>query len=412
MLESVRAGAGATWMEDMKLLMDRHGFVEETYFTFSYSAVTDPAGVIEGVIDIASETTTQVLGRRRLEVLSRLSDRLVADDVPELLDQVLPVLRAYPDDLPGVEIVRGAADVPGGLEVDGRTARVRLAADTQLVTELGEHLPVDDDYRRFLLLLGAALTQGLNRIRAREAERRAVAGERELSETLQRSLLTAPVQTDRVQLAVRYHPAAEGAQIGGDWYDSFRLPDGRLTVVVGDVTGHDRHAAAAMSQIRNLLRGISYTLRKPPARVLAALNEAMTGLAVDAFATVVVAQIDPETDELRWTNAGHPPPVLLAPDGAVHVLAARPEVMLGTRATPRRANHATVLAPGTAVVFYTDGLIERRGADFDTGLAELTEAVRGCRGLDAEEICDRLLETFAVGTEDDVVLAVVRVGKP
>ena len=104
---------------------------------------------------------------------------------------------------------------------------------------------------------------------------------------------------EHLQVAVRYQPAAEGAKIGGDWYDSFRLPDGRITVVVGDVTGHDRHAAAGMSQIRNLLRGISYALLKPPARVLSALNEAMNGLSVDVLATVVLAQIDESSYELR-----------------------------------------------------------------------------------------------------------------
>jgi serine phosphatase RsbU (regulator of sigma subunit) len=163
-----------------------------------------------------------------------------------------------------------------------------------------------------------------------------------------------------MQVAVRYQPAAEGAKIGGDWYDSFRLPDGRMTVVVGDVTGHDRHAAAGMSQIRNLLCGISYALLKPPARVLSALNEAMNGLSVDVFATVVLAQIDEASYELRWSNAGHPPPVLLSADGTVHLLEAPAEVMLGTRSTARRSNHQLTLEPGAAVVLYTDGR-RRRG---------------------------------------------------
>jgi hypothetical protein len=415
MLESVRAGRGATWVQDMKLLMDRHGFREETYFTFSYSAVTGPAGEVEGVIDIASETTTEVIGRRRLELLVRLNDRLGErdeDDVAQLRERALPVLRAYRDDLPGVDIVLGApAAGPDGVQVAGRTARVRLAG-AELVTGLGEHLPVDADYLGFLRLLGAALTQRLNRLRAREAGRRAAATEREMSEALQRSLLTDPVQLGGLQVAVRYHPAAEGAQIGGDWYDSFRLPDGSLTVVVGDVTGHDRYAAAAMSQIRNLLRGISYTLRKPPARVLSALNEAMIGLQMDALATVVLAQIDPGTRQMRWANAGHPPPMLLTPDGTVHLLEAAPEIMLGTRSTARRSNHSTVLVPGSTVVFYTDGLVERRGVPFDTGLKELAEALRGGQDRSADELCGHLLDRFAVGTEDDVVLAVVRAGEP
>ncbi len=409
MLASVRSGAGATWVEDMKLLMDRHGFREETYFTFSYSAMSGPDGAVEGVIDIATETTGQVITRRRLELINELHDRIAgSDDVPELLDRALPVLRGHPEDLPGVRVVVGEPAGPAGVRVEGRTARLRLAADAHLVTGLADHLPVDDDYLSFLRLIGAALTQGLHRIRIRQDERRTVVLERQLSEALQASLLTAPDQPDHLEVAVRYQPAAAGAHIGGDWYDSFQLPDGRLTVVVGDVTGHDRYAAAAMSQVRNLLRGIAYASARPPAGVLTALNDAMTGLRTDALATVILAQIDVGTHELRWANAGHPPPVLLAPDGSVHLLEATPETMLGIRHRTRRANHHAVLASGAALILYTDGLIERRGGSLDTGIKELTEALRGRRGRTAEQLCDELLARFAGDAEDDVVLAVVR----
>jgi serine phosphatase RsbU (regulator of sigma subunit) len=416
MLQSVLDGHGATWVEDMRLLMDRRGFLEETYFTFSYSAVRGPGGVIEGVIDIASETTRQVIGRRRLELLSRLTDRLGALDDPDMLArEALPLLREYPDDLPGIEMWPPGphARRPGGelrLDGDGRWARMSLADDAELAVRLSPHLAPDDDYLDFLRLVGAALAQGLHRIRVRQADRRAVTMEREMSEVLQRSLLGSPVQADHLQVAVRYQPAAEGAHIGGDWYDTFLLPDGRLTVVVGDVTGHDRHAAAAMSQIRNLLRGIAYALPKRPARVLSALNDAMSGLAVDVFATAVLAQIELPSHELRWSNAGHVPPVLLDAAGDVHLLEAAPEVMLGTRLRGRRSDHVIRLQPGATVVFYTDGLVERRGSSLDAGLKELMETLRGCRHLSAEELCDHLLARFGAQTEDDVVLAVVRAG--
>ncbi len=413
MLRSVRAGHGATWMQDMRLLMERHGFLEETYFTFSYSAVHGPGGVVEGVLDIASETTRQVVGRRRLELLTRLTDRLSAlEDPDDLAGAALPLLGEYPDDLPeaALRAAAPAGPVPAG-EVhpagDG-WVRAGLAHDTELAVRLSPHLPADDDYLDFLRLLAAALAQSLNRIRVRHADRRTVTMEREMSEVLQRSLLGDPVQPEHLQVAVRYRPAAEGAKIGGDWYDTFLLPDGRLTVVVGDVTGHDRHAAAKMSQIRNLLRGIAYALPKHPARVLAALNDAIAGLAVDVFATAVLAQIDFPSYELRWSNAGHVPPVLLAPDGDVHLLEAAPEIMLGTRVQRRRSNHQVRLAPGTAVVFYTDGLVERRGSSLDAGLKEMMEALRGRADLSADELCDHLLAHFGADTEDDVVLAVVR----
>jgi len=399
MLQAVWAGRGATWTEDMKLLMDRHGFREETYFTFSYSAVRGPDGAIEGVIDLASETTRQVIGRRRLELLGRLTDRLTdVESLPQLIERALPVLRSDPGDLPRVEIVSGAGD-----PADDR-ARLPLGDDLHLVTGLSPHLPDDEDYRGFLRLVAAALAQGRDRV----AVRRLATGERQMAEALQRSLLGHPAQPDHLEVAVRYHPAAEGAQVGGDWYDAFMLPDGRLAVAVGDVTGHDRDAAAAMSQIRNLLRGISYALPRPPARVLSALNDAMTGLDVNVFATVVLAQVDPDTHEMRWSNAGHPPPLLLQPDGTAHLLEARAEPLLGTRFGGPRSNHSVQLQPGASVVLYTDGLVERRDRGFDAALRQLREALTGRADFSAEQLCDHLSARFAADPEDDIVLTVVR----
>ncbi|WP_250030740.1 PP2C family protein-serine/threonine phosphatase [Paractinoplanes maris] len=399
MLEAVRSGRGATWVEDMKLLMNRHGYLEETYFTFSYSAVSEPGGTIEGVLDIATETTGLVVGRRRLDLLRRLTDQ-VADvgTVEEFVERALPVLHGDAADLPGAELRRASARDTGG------RVRVALPEGLELVTGLSPHRPDDEDYRGFLRLVAAALTLGLNRV----AGRRAAATERQLAEALQRSLLSHPAQPDHVQVAVRYHPAAEGAWVGGDWYDAFQLPDGRLAVAVGDVTGHDRDAAAAMSQIRNLLRGISYALPVPPEQVLSALNDAMTGLVVDELATVVLAHIDLETHDMRWSNAGHPPPALLHPDGTAELLQASAEPLLGTRIVTTRTSHELHLAVGATVVFYTDGLLERRDRPLDEGFATLLRALAGQSHLSAEELCEHLSDTLITDSEDDVVLAVVR----
>ncbi|MEV4705203.1 SpoIIE family protein phosphatase [Actinoplanes sp. NPDC049316] len=431
MLRSVADGAGATWVEDMRLLMGRRGFLEETYFTFSYSAVHGRHGEVEGVIDIATETTAFVLGRRRLELLSVLNDRLAdLDDVPGLLDRALPVLRAAPQDLSSVEVLlpgeAGTAPaMPDGDVViedhpGGRRAWVRLAGvpplrgNAMLVAGLSPHLAVDEAYLGFIRFIGTALSQGLNRIRARQAERHAATLQREMAEALQRSLLVPPVQPDHLRVAVRYQPAAEGAQIGGDWYDSFVLPDGRLTIVVGDVTGHDRYAAAAMSQVRNLLRGISYAKGGSPAGLLTALDDAMAGFRVGMLATCVLAAVEQDEEQaargvrtLRWSNAGHPPPVLLLPDGSARLLQTRGEVLLGTHLRPARTEHTVELPPGAMVVFYTDGLIERRGAGLDEGIAQLVRVLHERAHPGPEEVCDHLLDHFLGATEDDVVLTVL-----
>lgn len=114
------------------------------------------------------------------------------------------------------------------------------------------------------------------------------------------------------------------------------LPDGALTVVIGDVSGHDRQAAATMAQVRNLLRGVSYTLQRSPARALSGPDQAMHVLAVDVFAPTVPAQVEQgladaaaELRTLRWSNAGHPPPVLITPDGPTRLLDTPPDLLLG-----------------------------------------------------------------------------------
>ncbi len=260
----------------------------------------------------------------------------------------------------------------------------------------------------------AQCAQALDRIRTRETERVAHAAVSGMAEALQRSLLTEPPQPDHLQIAVRYVPAASLAQIGGDWYDAFLLRDGRTALVIGDVTGHDRHAAAAMAQVRNVLRGIAHCRRERPAVVLSALDEAIRDLDVGALATAVLATVEqsPEAARrgvrvLRWSNAGHPPPLLVQPDGTVQVLERPPDLLLGVDPEAERADHVQALPDGATVLFYTDGLIERRGVPLDTGLAWLTATVAAWAHLPLEELCDRLLAELGPA-EDDVALLALR----
>jgi serine phosphatase RsbU (regulator of sigma subunit) len=426
LLTSVFSGNGTVFIENLRLLINRHNMLQESYFTFSYSAVAADDGTLEGVLDVVAETTAQVVGHRRLALLSRLISRLAdldPDGPQDLLDRALPVLRAATDDFAEVHIALSGMPAPAALtgdgRGDGRTLSVRLAADTpahdgSLVVRLNEHLLVDAAVQEFVALIGTALERSLSRLYARHNERRSATLEREMSEALQHSLLTEPVQFDQLQVAVRYRPAAEQAQVGGDWYDAFRLPDGSLTVVVGDVTGHDSQSAAAMAQVRNITRGVAYTLQKPPSRVLSGLDAAMSGLDIKTCATVILAQIDqidteaePGSRIVRWSSAGHPPPVLLHSDGTVQVLDTRADMLLGTRWAVTRSDHTAVLRPGSSVVFYTDGLVERRRTGIDEGIAELVNLLTGQREQDAEQICDLLLAHLGYTTEDDIVLAVI-----
>lgn len=265
------------------------------------------------------------------------------------------------------------------------------------------------------------------------------AGQRKLAEGLQRSLLTAPPQPDGLEVVVRYEPAAESAQVGGDWYDAFHQLDGALVLVIGDVVGHDSIAAADMGEVRGLLRGIAATTSDSPAPLLARVDEAMGTLAVDTIATAVVARLETPTGgdadlvgaggrRLRWSNAGHPPPVVVLPpqgDGS-DGRDARPEVrllwaseadpMLGLFSeeddAPRRETEVD-LPDGALLLLYTDGLVERRGEVLDVGLERLRDALAEL-GTDRplEELADGLLRRQLLGwTEDDVALVLVRIGE-
>ncbi|WP_432484945.1 SpoIIE family protein phosphatase [Kineococcus esterisolvens] len=235
-----------------------------------------------------------------------------------------------------------------------------------------------------------------------------------IAEGLQRSLLTAPVQPEHLRVAVRYQPAAQAAQVGGDWYDAFHHPGGGTLLVIGDVMGHDVDAAAAMSQARNLLRGVAVTDSGAPGKVLAGLDAAMAVLGLQTTATAVVALLEPALGgaaRLRWANAGHLPPLLRAPDGSVRLLEGPVhDLLLGIDAHQVRHEHELLLEPGSTLLLYTDGLVERRDQPVDVGVRLLGDAVAQLPDLDVEEVCDAVLARLVpAGAEDDVALLAVHV---
>jgi GAF domain-containing protein len=242
--------------------------------------------------------------------------------------------------------------------------------------------------------------------------------QRQLAETLQRSLLTAPPAPDHCEIAVRYVPAAAGAEIGGDWYDAFVQSDGATVLVIGDVVGHDSRAAAAMGQLRGLLRGIGHHTGGTPAEVLSGLDQAARGLDLDTMATALVARLEQDDPELRagqtrvrWSTAGHPPPLLLTGDGDATLLDGDPpDLLLGVDADRPRVDRVASIEAGGTLLLYTDGLVERRDRDLDAGMEELREVVEQLAALPLQEMCDRLLERmYLPDTEDDVALLAVRV---
>nr|WP_276612053.1 SpoIIE family protein phosphatase [Kineococcus vitellinus] len=300
-----------------------------------------------------------------------------------------------------------------------------LRAGERLLGSLGvgwrRPQPFGAQEQRLVRALAAQVAQALDRVGRLEQERHRARLTRSLAESLQRSLLTDPVQPDHLSIAVRYLPAAAEAQVGGDWYDAFLLPDGCTTVVVGDVVGHDREAAAVMAQVRNVLRGLAQAVVQPPSAMLGALDRAMETLAVGGMATAVLAKV--EQDEaaaargervLRWSNAGHPPPLLLHRDGTAELLGSDPELMLGILTDGVRSDHRAVLRRGDTVLLYTDGLVERRGASLDDGLRWLREVAGRHAHLPPQELADAVLaeltRTFGDAVDDDVALLALHAG--
>jgi PAS domain S-box-containing protein len=235
---------------------------------------------------------------------------------------------------------------------------------------------------------------------------RAFGREHRIAETLQRSLLPQTLPSlPGVALGARYLPAASEAEVGGDWYDAISLTGGRVLLVMGDVSGKGLAAASTLGALRNAIR--AYALEgHGPAQIAERLNQfVLAERAREHMATLVLAVFDPVDAQLSWVNAGHPPPLTLDAAGTPRYLEGARSVPLGVLPFPTYEEETVTLEAGGAVVLYTDGLIERRGAHLDDGLALLAQAASD-GPPECEELCDRLLEATVPdgATSDDVAL--------
>ena len=241
---------------------------------------------------------------------------------------------------------------------------------------------------------------------------RRYAREHSNSIALQHALLTSAPATTSLEIATRYLPATEGAEVGGDWYDAFVLKDRTPVFVIGDVVGHDIQAAAAMGQLRGLIRTLAYTVEGSPAEVLSAADDAARGLQVSTLATAVIAQLkwadSPGHAVLTWSNAGHPPPILITASGEIRLLQVGPNLLLGVRPSAARTDQSVAVSPGDTVLLYTDGLIERRDENLDAGVARLTDQLHDGHARSLDELCDVVLADHEASRRDDIALLAVR----
>jgi serine phosphatase RsbU (regulator of sigma subunit) len=230
--------------------------------------------------------------------------------------------------------------------------------------------------------------------------------EHRIAVTLQRSLLQSRLpDVPQLELAVRYEPAGAQTEVGGDFYE-LTMIDGRLLVAIGDVAGHSLHAATVMAEVRHAVR--AYAVEgHPPGTVVTLVNQFMRTVLPTDSATLCLFTLDPATGAVRMASAGHLPPLLRTADGRVTYLQPRGP-LLGLTA-PRPADLEFVLPPGGTLVLCTDGLVERRDADIDVGLAALARATAEVEtSLDA--FCARLVAQLAGRGQqaDDIAVVALR----
>lgn len=230
---------------------------------------------------------------------------------------------------------------------------------------------------------------------------------------LQRSLLTDPPTADGLQIVARYLPSSDADEVGGDWYDSFVLPDGTTTLIIGDVAGHDLAAADAMSKMRNMLRGLAVDRQEPPGDILRRLDVSTQLLGIEeATATCVYSRIEGPVGgpwQLHFSVAGHPPPLLVTADGEARYLDAVQDVMLGGLAPEReRAGTVEPLPPGSTVLLYTDGLVERSDEDIDQGLERLRRHAARLAIERLDDFCRALVAGPSATSGDDIALIAAR----
>ena len=294
-----------------------------------------------------------------------------------------------------------------------------LAYESRLSAPLGERLvrvrgEVVRDASGTAVALRGSLQDVTEQRQAEQALAEAAANEeaalREhtIADELQRSLLPErSFDLEHLDLATYYRAGVEGTQVGGDWYDVIDLGAGRTAMVVGDVMGRGVSAASSMGQLRAAVRAFT-KLDIPPSEVLEYLDGIVQDLAGDQIVTCVYAVFDSTDQSMRFANAGHLPPLLVDPDGPVqHLGAAGPPLGAGYFG---QSSETVQLRRGSTMVFYTDGLVERRGRDLDVGIEQLAEQLAQHAQTEVAELPPHFLDALLPdGPDDDVAILVARV---
>ncbi|MFJ7075151.1 PP2C family protein-serine/threonine phosphatase [Streptomyces sp. NPDC098781] len=234
----------------------------------------------------------------------------------------------------------------------------------------------------------------------------------ELAAALQRQVLAAELPgVPWLRAAGRYAPARVGLDIGGDWYDGFRLPDGSMGFAIGDVQGHDVEAAAHMGQVRTCLRAVA-TATSDPAEILRRTNDLLVEMACELFVTCSFLRFDPVTKELCDARAGHVPAVWATTGGHCEIVLDEGGLPLGIHAGERYPSAHRSLTGTGAFVLLTDGVVEGPAYPIDDGLKTVADLVGTCCGYDPEQLAAAVIKVADLtGHSDDAAVLVLRYGE-
>ncbi|GGW20665.1 histidine kinase [Streptomyces capoamus] len=329
-----------------------------------------------------------VFARGDVPALAATDPDLSWDDLPAARREALGGLRLRPPLTPVAE------DTGAGILLEHPDGPLALWVD------LGEHRPFTSEDQLLLSLLAGHLAQGL--VRAHQIDQ-----QRETAIALQRAILGPARLPDG--FAVRYEPATRPLEVGGDWYDTVALPDGRIGIVVGDCVGRGLEAASVMGQLRSACRALLLQ-DASPSQTLMALDQFAASVPGALCTTVFCGVLDSGTGELTYSSAGHPPGIVAHPDGTTRLLDEGRSLPLAVRPGRQRPQAACTLPARATLLLYTDGLVERRRRPLSAGIDQASEAVQEGRDISIDDLASQVMARLAPagGYDDDVALLLYR----
>ncbi|MFJ7152494.1 SpoIIE family protein phosphatase [Streptomyces sp. NPDC100445] len=357
------------------------------------SAATLPEALFGALAELKSlwrarSVVAAVFERGDVPVLTATDEDLCWEDLPVERRESLLALRSRSPLTPVAE------DSGAGVLLEHPDGPLAVWID------LGEHRPFTSEDQLLLALLAGHLAQGLVRVHQIDQQR-------ETAIALQRAILGPSRLPDG--FAVRYEPATRPLEVGGDWYDTVTLPDGRIGIVVGDCVGRGVEAASVMGQLRSACRALMLR-EESPAGTLMALDQFAASVPGALCTTVFCGILDPGTGELTYSSAGHPPGILAHPDGTTRLLDQGRSLPLAVRPGRRRPEARHTLPARATLLLYTDGLVERRRRSLSSGIDQASEAVQKGRHAPVDDLATEVMSRLAPagGYDDDVALLLYR----